>query len=159
MFTEYLLNWKYSDISVQAYTQNEKIWGLCNEEKQISRYIFITIIICRCLKLAVVALLRLVMNETDAETIKVGANLELSGGTASFGQSVTPDGLQLAIDEINKEGVLGGKQIEIIKADNKSDAAEATNGSIKLINQDQVVAIVGAATSRYPRTSTNCTRF
>ena len=55
--------------------------------------------------------------------------------------------MQLAIDEINKEGVLGGKQIEIIKADNKSDAAEATNGSIKLINQDQVVAIVGAATS------------
>ncbi len=85
-------------------------------------------------------------NETNAETIKVGANLELSGGTASFGQSVA-DGLQLAIDEINKEGVLGGKQIEIIKADNKSDAAEATNGSIKLINQDQVVAIVGAATS------------
>ena len=85
-------------------------------------------------------------SDTKAETIKIGANLELSGGTASFGQSVA-DGLQLAIDEINKEGVLGGKQIKIIKADNKSDAAEATNGSIKLINQDQVVAIVGAATS------------
>ena len=85
-------------------------------------------------------------SDEKAEKIKIGANLELSGGTASFGQSVA-EGLQLAIDEINKEGVLGGKQIEIIKADNKSDAAEATNGSIKLINQDQVVAIVGAATS------------
>ena len=85
-------------------------------------------------------------NDKNAETIKVGANLELSGGTASFGQSVA-EGLDLAISEINKKGVLGGKQIEIIKADNKSDAAEATNGSIKLINQDKVVAVVGAATS------------
>ena len=85
-------------------------------------------------------------HDNNVEKIKVGANLELSGGTASFGQSVA-EGLQLAIDEINKEGVLGGKQIEIIKADNKSDAAEATNGSIKLVNQDQVVAIIGAATS------------
>ena len=90
-------------------------------------------------------------NETSSgtkkdDTIKVGANLELSGGTASFGQSVA-EGLQLAIDEINKDGVLGGKQIEIIKADNKSDAAEATNGTVKLINQDQVVAVIGSATS------------
>lgn len=84
-------------------------------------------------------------NKED-DTIKVGANLELSGGTASFGQSVA-EGLQLAIDEINKDGVLGGKQIEIIKADNKSDAAEATNGTVKLINQDQVVAVIGSATS------------
>ena len=97
-------------------------------------------------------------SDEKAEKIKIGANLELSGGTASFGQSVA-EGLQLAIDEINKEGVLGGKQIEIIKADNKSDAAEATNGSIKLINQDHVVAIVGAATStEYPCASANCTR-
>ena len=85
-------------------------------------------------------------NGKNAETIKVGANLELSGGTASFGQSVA-EGLELAIDEINKEGVLGGKKIEIIKVDNKSDAAEATNGSIKLVNQNQVVAVIGAATS------------
>lgn len=85
-------------------------------------------------------------DDGKAETIKIGANLELSGGTASFGQSVA-EGLDLAIEEINKEGVLGGKEIKIIKADNKSDAAEATNGSIKLINQDKVVAIVGSATS------------
>lgn len=85
-------------------------------------------------------------NEKKAETIKIGANLELSGGTASFGQSVA-EGLDLAIEEINKKGVLDGQKIEVIKADNKSDAAEATNGSIKLISQDKVVAIIGAATS------------
>ena len=81
----------------------------------------------------------------SGDTIKIGANLELSGGTASFGQSAA-DGLQLAIDEINKEGI-DGKKLEIVKVDNKSDAAEATSGSIKLVSQDKVVAVVGSATS------------
>ncbi|MFJ7927769.1 ABC transporter substrate-binding protein [Peribacillus sp. NPDC096622] len=81
----------------------------------------------------------------SGDTIKIGANLELSGGTASFGQSAA-DGLKLAIDEINKEGI-DGKKLEIIKVDNKSDAAEATSGSIKLVSQDKVVAVVGSATS------------
>jgi len=40
---------------------------------------------------------------SDSSTIKIGANLELSGGTASFGQSVD-EGLQLALEEINKNG-------------------------------------------------------
>ncbi|MBT2667524.1 ABC transporter substrate-binding protein [Bacillus sp. ISL-4] len=79
------------------------------------------------------------------DTIKIGANLELSGGTASFGQSAA-DGLKLAINEINKEGI-DGKKLEIVKVDNKSDAAEATSGSIKLVSQDKVVAVVGSATS------------
>ncbi|WP_249599232.1 ABC transporter substrate-binding protein [Peribacillus frigoritolerans] len=81
----------------------------------------------------------------SGDTIKIGANLELSGGTASFGQSAA-DGLKLAIDEINKEGI-DGKKLEIVKVDNKSDAAEATSGSIKLVSQDKVVAVVGSATS------------
>ncbi|WHY12611.1 ABC transporter substrate-binding protein [Peribacillus frigoritolerans] len=81
----------------------------------------------------------------SGDTIKIGANLELSGGTASFGQSAA-DGLKLAIDEINKEGI-NGKKLEIVKVDNKSDAAEATSGSIKLVSQDKVVAVVGSATS------------
>jgi branched-chain amino acid transport system substrate-binding protein len=79
------------------------------------------------------------------KTIKVGANLELSGGVASYGQSIE-EGLQLALGEINKKGI-DGKKLKLVKVDNKSDAAEATSGSIKLISQDKVVAVIGAATS------------
>ncbi|MDQ0974357.1 branched-chain amino acid transport system substrate-binding protein [Neobacillus niacini] len=83
--------------------------------------------------------------QKDGETIKIGANLELSGGVASYGQSIE-EGLKLAIEEINKEGI-DGKKLELVTFDNKSDAAEATNGAIKLISQDKVSAIIGAATS------------
>ncbi|WP_223595289.1 ABC transporter substrate-binding protein [Neobacillus bataviensis] len=84
----------------------------------------------------------------DAEkggTIKIGANLELSGGVASYGQSVK-EGVELAFEEINKKGI-DGKKLKLVAVDNKSDAAEATNGAIKLVSQDKVSAIIGSATS------------
>jgi branched-chain amino acid transport system substrate-binding protein len=80
------------------------------------------------------------------DVIKIGANLELSGGVASYGNSAA-DGIELAFEEINKKGGIDGKKLKLVKVDNKSDAAEATNGAIKLISQDQVVAIIGASTS------------
>ena len=80
------------------------------------------------------------------DAIKIGANFELSGPVASYGQS-NMKGVQLAVDEINANGGIDGKQIELIKVDNKSEAAEATNAAIKLINQDKVTAIIGASTS------------
>jgi len=81
----------------------------------------------------------------DSETIKVGVNLELSGNVASYGQSLL-EGLSLAVNEINEEGI-DGKKIKLVEVDNKSETSEATNAALKLISQDEVVAIVGAATS------------
>lgn len=82
----------------------------------------------------------------DGDTIKIGANLELSGAVASYGSSEA-DAIDLAVEEINAAGGIDGKKIELIKVDNKSDAAEATNAAIKLTSQDKVTAIIGAATS------------
>lgn len=81
----------------------------------------------------------------DGKEILIGANLELSGGVASYGQSIL-EGLNLALDEINKEGI-DGKKIKLIKVDNKSDAAETTSAATKLVDQNKVSAIIGAATS------------
>jgi branched-chain amino acid transport system substrate-binding protein len=82
----------------------------------------------------------------ENNSIKIGVNLELSGGVASYGESLEK-GINLAVDEINKKGGIDGKKIDLVKVDNKSDAAEATNGAIKLTSQDKVTAIIGAATS------------
>ncbi|MBZ5750059.1 MULTISPECIES: ABC transporter substrate-binding protein [Metabacillus] len=80
------------------------------------------------------------------DAIKIGANFELSGPVASYGQS-NMKGVELAVEEINANGGIDGKQIELIKVDNKSEAAEATNAAIKLTSQDKVTAIIGASTS------------
>lgn len=82
----------------------------------------------------------------DGEELHIGANLELSGAVATYGSSIA-EGIDLAVEEINESGGIDGMQIKVTKVDNKSDAAEATNGAIKLTSQDQVTAIIGAATS------------
>jgi len=85
-------------------------------------------------------------DESDKETIKVGLNYELSGNVATYGQGLT-EGIELAVEEINSNNGVLGKQIELVKADNKSDNAEAANVATKLITRDKVVAILGPATS------------
>ena len=82
----------------------------------------------------------------DADVVKVGLNYELSGNVATYGQGLT-EGIELAIEEINAAGGVLGKQIEMVKVDNKSDSAEAANVSTRLITRDNVVAILGPATS------------
>lgn len=77
------------------------------------------------------------------KTVKVGGLLEMTGGSASFGIS-SKNGIDLAFKDINaKGGVLGGKKLELVVADTKSEASEATNGMQKLISQDGVAAVIG----------------
>ena len=80
--------------------------------------------------------------EKKADTIKVGANLEMTGGSASYGIS-SKNAIELAFKEINEKGGINGKQLELVDADNKSEAAEATNAMQKLVSQDNVVAVIG----------------
>ncbi|MEL7633157.1 MULTISPECIES: ABC transporter substrate-binding protein [Sporomusa] len=81
-----------------------------------------------------------------ANEIKLGGNFELTGGVANYGKQAV-NGIQLAIKEANASGGVLGKQIKLVLADNKSEAAEATNALTKLITQDKVVAVFGPATS------------
>jgi branched-chain amino acid transport system substrate-binding protein len=84
--------------------------------------------------------------DTGASAIKIGGDLELSGGVATYGQSVL-NAVNLAFDDQNKKGGVLGKQLEFITADNKSEAGESTSAITKLITQDKVVAVLGAVTS------------
>jgi len=82
----------------------------------------------------------------DQTTIKFGLNLELSGGGATYGESELK-GIELAVEEVNKAGGIDGKQIEIVKVDNKTDGAESTNAMMKLATQDKVTVVLGPAFS------------
>jgi branched-chain amino acid transport system substrate-binding protein len=82
----------------------------------------------------------------NGSTIKIGADLELTGGQASYGSSALK-GIQLAAEEINNAGGINGKKIEIVQADDASKPEESTRAAQKLISQDKVVAIIGTSTS------------
>jgi len=85
-------------------------------------------------------------SQSSSNEIKIGANLEMTGSNATFGKSAS-NGATLAIKQINSKGGILGKQLSLVVADNKSEAAEAANGMQKLITQDKVVAVIAPIAS------------
>lgn len=78
--------------------------------------------------------------------IKIGMVYELTGSTASYGTSAA-NGAKLAFKEINANGGVLGKQLQIITADNKGEPSESANAMTKVITQDRVVAVTGFTVS------------
>lgn len=84
---------------------------------------------------------------TSGGTIKIGGLAPLTGSVAQYGIAVN-NAIKLAVDDINANGGINGKTIEYIETDEKGDVNEAVNAYNKLVNNDQVVAIVGDVTSK-----------
>jgi branched-chain amino acid transport system substrate-binding protein len=83
---------------------------------------------------------------TGADTIKIGEFASLTGKEASFGQS-SHDGTQLAIDQLNADGGVLGKQLQLITEDDQSKQGESKTIARKLISRDGVVALLGEVAS------------
>jgi branched-chain amino acid transport system substrate-binding protein len=78
--------------------------------------------------------------------IPIGANIELTGPASLLGASYK-NALDLIVGDVNRQGVLGGRKIELIVRDNKSDPAEATRVAKNLWDNEKIVAMVGPGTS------------
>lgn len=78
--------------------------------------------------------------------IKIGLNFEESGAVASYG-TAEAQGAKMAADEINAAGGINGRQIQVVEYDDKSDPAQATTLTTKLMTSDKVVTVIGPATS------------
>lgn len=80
------------------------------------------------------------------EEIRIGEFGSLTGTTATFGIS-TKNGIDLAIDEINKAGGVGGKPLRVIVEDDQGKPEEAATAVRKLVEQDRVIAVLGEVAS------------
>jgi branched-chain amino acid transport system substrate-binding protein len=80
------------------------------------------------------------------QPIKIGAMFALSGPAAHIG---TPTKLvaEMAVDQINKNGGIKGRPLELIIGDTQSDPAKAASIAKKFIYADKVVAIIGPTTT------------
>lgn len=78
------------------------------------------------------------------DTVKLGANLEMTGSVAAYGQMIN-EGVELIMEIVGTEVL--GKKIEYVLVDNKSDKVEAANAATRLIDKEKVVAIIGPAIS------------
>jgi len=77
-----------------------------------------------------------------ADTIKIGAFFDLSGRAAFIG---TPTKLvaEMVVDQINAEGGVNGKQLELVVGDTEANPAKTVSLAKKFIYKDKVAAIIG----------------
>jgi len=73
--------------------------------------------------------------------IKLGSILDLSGPLAGPSKQGR-NGLQMRVDEINESGGIAGRKIKLIVEDNGYDPKKAMLAAQKLVNRDEVFAVV-----------------
>ena len=82
----------------------------------------------------------------DAKTIVLGEYGSMTGALATFGQS-TDNAIKMATEEINAKGGVLGKPVEISLEDDGSRAEQVPLAVNKLINEKNVLAILGEVAS------------
>ncbi|WP_024498284.1 urea ABC transporter substrate-binding protein [Gordonia amicalis] len=84
--------------------------------------------------------------DTSGDTIKVGSLNSLSG-TMAISEVTVRDSIKLAVDQINDDGGVLGKQIQLIGEDGASEPTIFAEKAEKLISSDCVAAVFGGWTS------------
>ena len=81
----------------------------------------------------------------SSDTIKVGVLAPLTGAVAQYGNAVN-NGVMMYFEELNANGGINGKQVELVTYDEEGDPVKAVTGYNYLMDQG-VVAIVGDVTT------------
>ncbi|MCX9156338.1 urea ABC transporter substrate-binding protein [Niveibacterium sp. 24ML] len=88
----------------------------------------------------------LVLRQRDAAPIRVGVLHALSG-TMAASEAPLVDAVRMAVDEINAEGGLLGRSVELVVADGRSEPAVFAAEAERLITQARVSALFACWTS------------
>lgn len=98
--------------------------------------------------IAVAFLLILHPNVADAQTpINIGIGASLTGPLALFGHQIA-DGTKLAIETINSQGGVNGRQLVPVIMDDGSQVPRAIEQARRMIFEDKVDALVGYPSSQ-----------
>jgi branched-chain amino acid transport system substrate-binding protein len=82
------------------------------------------------------------------EPIKIGGIYSVTGSYAVIEEPALK-AARLAIKEVNAQGGVKGRPIELIHYDGKSTLADIANAAQRLVHEDQVIAIIGVADSGF----------
>ncbi len=81
-----------------------------------------------------------------ADAVKVGVVGPRTGAAAATGTAFE-EGIALALERINGQGGVLGKELEVVFEDTAGDPAKAASGIEKLITKDKVVMVLGESHS------------
>jgi branched-chain amino acid transport system substrate-binding protein len=78
----------------------------------------------------------------DGRTVKIGCMASLTGKGAEWGEAAKVS-MEIAVEEINAKGGIGGLPIELICYDTQTAEAEALKAISRLVDRDKVLVISG----------------
>ncbi|MEM6956470.1 MAG: ABC transporter substrate-binding protein [Myxococcota bacterium] len=81
------------------------------------------------------------------DPIRIGVVVSLSGGLASVGPHLAESAEQAVLEVNAAGGLLGGRPVEVVVIDDRTTPEGARRAAQQLIEDDQVVAIVGSLAS------------
>lgn len=84
--------------------------------------------------------------ETSGDTIRIGGITAVTGDKAEMGESFWRS-WELAIEKVNENGGVLGKQVELVLEDSKADPKEAVELTKKMGDDESIAAVLGPMTS------------
>lgn len=81
-----------------------------------------------------------------AEDVVLGLNMVKSGALKNVGEA-TETAVDIAVDEINAKGGIGGKKIKLLKYDTGTDPKQAATATQKFAEDDNALAVIGPFSS------------
>ncbi len=82
----------------------------------------------------------------EPEPLRIGAVLSVTGSAAYLGEPEKNTLLMLQ-EELNAQGGLDGRKVELIVYDDASDVSQCIQAAIRLIQEDRVDVVIGPSTS------------
>jgi len=97
-------------------------------------------------KIACAAIFCLVAGTAHADSVKIGAVQPLSGKISVYGEGFQR-AINLAVEEVNKNGGIKGNDLEVVYEDNLSTAQGSVSALQKLISIEKLPVVLGPASS------------
>jgi len=92
------------------------------------------------------ALIALGLGATAHAEIRIGASVSATGPAAFLGDPEAKT-LEMLVEELNAKGGINGEEIELVLYDDGGDANKARTFATRLIEDDEVQAIIGGTTT------------
>lgn len=78
----------------------------------------------------------------EPETVNIGVIYPKTGQYAEYGR-LFEQGFELAVEKVNSEGGVGGKQLGLVYFDTQSDPKQSAAVAPKLVADESIIAVVG----------------
>lgn len=78
---------------------------------------------------------------TSTDVIRIGTSFPLSGSVAADGKMIV-DSIQLAVDQVNGAGGIGGRKLELVSEDDEADPTTAASVANKFAEDGSIMAVL-----------------